>query len=307
MISSFANNSFARITSLIVKDMRNDIEEKMHRLSLNYFDTHVNGDVLSVITNDVDAVNTLLGKNLYQIISAVVTLIGVLVMLFVSNIWMALIALALLPLTLFTTMPLQKRNAKYYAANHQILGRVNGYVDEMYSGQNVVSAFNYQDKAGETFDKLNDELQEKAQKAETLSGTVMPVTQLVNNVSYAAVGLFGCVLAINGQMPIGAVQSALQYVKTFQQPFSTVAGMAGQLSDAVAACERIFELLDAEEEIPDPTAGAVPAKCDGTVSFEHVQFGYSPDRLMMTDVNIDVKRPVRRSPSSVPPERARQR
>ena len=289
MISAFANNSFARITSLIVKDMRNDIEEKMHRLSLNCFDTHVNGDVLSVITNDVDAVNTLLGKNLYQIISAVVTLIGVLVMLFVSNIWMALIALALLPLTLLTTMPLQKRNAKYYAANHQILGRVNGYVDEMYSGQNVVSAFNYQDEAGETFDKLNDELQEKAQKAETLSGTVMPVTQLVNNVGYAAAGLFGCVLAINGQMPIGAVQSALQYVKTFQQPFSTVAGMAGQLSDAVAACERIFELLDAEEEIPNPATGAVPSKCDGTVSFEHVQFGYSPDRLLMTDVSIDVK------------------
>lgn len=289
LISAFANNSFARITSLIVKDMRNDIEEKMHRLSLNYFDTHVNGDVLSVITNDVDAVNTLLGKNLYQIISAVVTLIGVLVMLFISNIWMALIALALLPLTLFTTMPLQKRNAKYYAANHQILGRVNGYVDEIYSGQNVVSSFNYQDKAGETFDKLNDELQEKAQKAETLSGTVMPVTQLVNNVGYAAAGLLGCVLAINGQMPIGAVQSALQYVKTFQQPFSTVAGMAGQLSDAVAACERIFELLDAEEEIPDPVTGAVPAKCDGTVSFEHVQFGYSPDRLLMTDVSIDVK------------------
>lgn len=289
LISGFANNSFARITSLIIKDMRNDIEEKMHKLSLNYFDTHVNGDVLSVITNDVDSVNTLLGKNLYQVISSAVTLIGVLVMLFVSNIWMALIAAALIPLTMLTTMPLQKRNAKYYAANHAILGRVNGYVDEIYSGQNVISSFNYQDKAGETFDELNDQLQEKAQKAETLSGTVMPVTQLVNNVGYAAAGLLGCVLAINGQMTIGTVQSALQYVKTFQQPFSTIAGIAGQLSDAVAACERIFELLDAEEEVPDPEKGAVPSKCDGTVSFEHVKFGYSPEHMLMTDVSIDVK------------------
>lgn len=289
LISAFANNSFARITSLIIKDMRNDIEEKMHKLSLNYFDTHVNGDVLSVITNDVDAVNTLLGKNFYQIISAAVTLIGVLIMLFTSNILMALIATALIPLTLLTTMPLQKKNAKYYAAEHRILGAVNGYVEEMYSGQNVVSAFNYQDKAGERFDEMNDELQQKARRAETLSGTVMPVTQLVNNVGYAAAGLLGCVLVINGQMTLGTVQSALQYVKTFQQPFSTIAGMAGQLSDAGAACERIFELLDAEQEIPDPAAGAVPAKSDGTVSFEHVQFGYSPDHLLMTNVGINVK------------------
>lgn len=289
LFCGYANNSFSRVTAMIIKDMRTDIEVKMHKLSLNYFDTHANGDVLSVITNDVDAVNTLLGKNLYQIISSAVTLVGVLIMLFTSNFWMALIAAALIPLTVFSTTPLQKKNAKYYAAEHEILGEVNGYIEEIYNGQNVISSFNYQDKAGQKFDELNDQLQDKAQQAEKLSGAVMPVTQMVNNIGYAAAGLLGCILAINGQMTIGTVQSALQYVKTFQQPFTTIAGMSGQLSDAIAACVRIFELLDAEEEIPDPESGAVPAKNDGSVSFEHVQFGYSPDHLLMTDVNLAVK------------------
>ncbi len=120
---------------------------------------------------------------------------------------------------------------------------------------------------------MNSELQEKAQKAESLSGAVMPVTQAVNNIGYAAAGLVGCLFAINGQMTIGTVQSALRYIKNFQQPFTTVSSISGQLSDAIAACERVFNLLDAEEEIPDPENGAVPANCDGTVSFEHVQFG----------------------------------
>ena len=215
--------------------MRTDIEVKMHKLSLNYFDTHVNGDVLSVITNDVDAVNTLLGKNLYQIISSIVTLVGVLIMLVTTNIWMALIALALLPLTMLSTLPFVKKNAKYYAAEHEILGEVNGYIEEIYNGQNVVSTFNYQEKADAQFDEMNAELQKKAQKAEQLSGAVMPMTQMVNNIGYAAAGLLGCILAINGQMTIGVVQSTLQYIKSYQQPFSTIASMSGQLSDAAAA------------------------------------------------------------------------
>lgn len=289
LFCGFANNSFARITANIVEDMRGDIENKMHRLSLNYYDTHVNGDVLSVITNDVDAVNTLLGKNLYQIISSVVTLLGVLIMLFTSNLWMALIAAALIPVTLLSTIPLNKKTAKYYAAEHAILGEVNGYVEEVFNGQNVISSFNYQEKADAKFDEMNEQLQAKAEKAEKFSGAVMPVTQMINNIGYAAAGLLGCILALNGQVALGTVQSALQYVKIFQQPFTNIASIAGQLSDAKAASNRIFDLLDAEEEIPDPENGAVPKKCDGTVSFKHVQFGYSPNKLLMNDVNIDVK------------------
>lgn len=285
----FANNNFARITALVIKDMRTDIECKMHKLSLNYFDTHANGDVLSVITNDVDAINTMIGKNLYQIISSAVTLVGVLIMLLVSNIWMALIAIALIPLTMLSTAPFSKKNAKYYEAEHEILGNVNGYVEEIFNGQNVVSSFNYEDKAAAKFDSMNADLQDKAQQAEKLSGAIMPMTQMVNNIGYAAAGLIGCLFAINGTMNVGTVQSVLQYIKNFQQPFNTIAGMSGQLSDAMAASVRIFDLLDAEEEIPDPENGAVPTKCDGTVSFEHVQFGYSPDNLLMTDVSLNVK------------------
>ena len=289
LFCGFANNNFARVTSLMIKDMRTDIECKMHKLSLNFFDTHANGDVLSVITNDVEAVNTLVGRNIYQVISSAVTLIGVLIMLLTSNIWMVLIAVALIPLTMLTTMPFSKKNAKYYAEEHEILGKVNGYVEEIFNGQNVVTSFNYQDKAEEKFDEMNEELRVTAQQAEKLSGAIMPMTQMVNNIGYAAAGLVGCLFAINGTMTVGAVQSALQYIKNFQQPFNTAAGMSGMVSDAMAASERIFGLLDAEEEIPDPETGEVPTKCDGTVSFEHVQFGYTPDHLLMTDVSLDVK------------------
>lgn len=285
----FANNNFARITAFVIRDMRTDIEGKMHKLSLNYFDTHVNGDVLSVITNDVEAVNTLLGKNLYQVMSSAVTLVGVLIMLLTSSVWMALIAVLMIPLTLLSTAPFSKKNAKYYAQEHEILGDVNGFVEEMYNGQNVITSFNYQEKADAKFDKMNEELEEKVRMAEKLSGAIMPVTQMVNNIGYAAAGLVGCIFVINGTMTIGTIQSALQYIKNFQQPFTTVASMSGQLSDAMAACERIFELIDAEEEVPDPEQGLVPTKCDGTVSFEHVKFGYSPDHLLMTDVSLKVK------------------
>ncbi len=284
-----ANMTLASISANMVRDIRKDIDLKMHRMKLNYYDTRTNGEILSVITNDVDAVNTLFGKNLYQILSQIITLVGVVIMLLTVNGWMTLIALAMIPMTLLAASSMLKAGGKSYVEQQKLLGAVNGYVEEMYNGQNVVASFNYQKKAIARFDELNGELHKRARKAEASTGAVMPITQMVNNIGYAVSAILGCIFAVKGYMTIGNVQSALQYTKNIQQPFTTFAQMAGQFSQAMAAGARIFELLDAEEEIPDPEEGIVPAASDGTVEFRHVQFGYNPDKLLMTDVNISVK------------------
>lgn len=289
LFNSMANRMMARISSAVVKDIRGEIDRKMHRMKLDYYDTRTNGEILSVITNDVDAINTLLGKNLFQGISAVITLAGVLVMLLSINVWLALIAVLMIPGTLILSGPVMKRGGKSFEAQQNLLGSVNGYVEEMFNGQNVVSSFNYQEKAIEQFEALNEELRRTAEKAEKYSGTVMPLTQMVNNIGYALSGLVGCLLALKGYMTVGNIQSALQYTKTSQQPFSTFAQMSSQISSAMAAGNRIFELLDAEEGIPDPQPGKVPALCDGTVEFRNVRFGYTPDHLLMEDVSFEVK------------------
>ena len=235
LFNSMANRMMARVASCVVKDLRSDIDNKMHRMKLNYYDTRTNGEILSVITNDVDAINTLLGKNLFQSITAVITLVGVLVMLLSINGWLALIAALMIPGTLMMSGPVMKRGAKSFAAQQNLLGDVNGYVEEMFNGQNVVSSFNYQERAIEQFDSLNEELGNASEKAEKYSGTIMPLTQMVNNIGYALSGLVGCLLALKGAMTVGNIQSALQYTKTFQQPFSTFAQMSSQISSAMAA------------------------------------------------------------------------
>ncbi len=287
--ASTANQMLARIASYVVRDMRSDIDTKMHRLQLNYYDTRTNGEILSVITNDVDAINTLLGKNLYQCISAVVTIVGILAMLLTVNIRLALIAVLMIPGTLLLSGPVMRLGSKNFQAQQNLLGTVNGYVEEMYDGQNVTSCFNYQDKAIERFDEINEELMSKAESAERLSGTITPLTQMANNLGYAVSGLVGCMLALGGVMTVGGIQSALQYTKTLQQPFTTFSQMSSQISAALAAGTRIFELLDAEEEVPDPEPGKVPTDCRGTVEFKNVQFGYTPDRPLMTDVSFRAK------------------
>lgn len=286
---SFANKGLARVAAMVVHDLRRDIEDKMHKLTLNYYDTRANGDILSVITNDVDAINTLLGTYSYQVIHNVLSLVGTLAMLLMINPWLTLIAVLMIPGTLLLTGPARRISGKNYADQQNLLGSVNGYVEEMYNGQNVVTSFNYQDKSIAKFDEMNEELCAKTEKAETFSGAVMPITMMVNNLGYAVSALVGCTFAIQGIMTVGNVQSALQYTKQLQQPFTVVSQMSGQLSTAMAAAARVFELLDAEEEIPDPADGKTPTKLDGTVTFEHVQFGYTPNNKLMTDVNFEAK------------------
>lgn len=289
IFNMIANALLATVSAGMVENLRKDIQGKMHRMKLDYYDTRTNGEILSVITNDVNVIQTLLGANFFQIITQPIMAVGILLMLLSINGWLALIALATVPLTFLVSGGTLKASSKNFEKQQALLGDLNGYVEEMYNGQNVVTSFNYQKKANSRFAEINEMLRQSSDKAESSAGAVMPLTMAVNLIGCAVTALVGCVFALKGSMLLGGVQSAMQYVESFQQPFTTFAGMAGQLSAAMAAGGRIMELLDAEEEVKDPETGKVPQKADGSVDFKHVKFGYLPDKLLMTDVNVHVE------------------
>ena len=281
--------SMTKLTACVMETLRGDIDRKMHHLKLDYYDSHTQGEILSTITNDVDTVNNALSQNLTQIVTQVVTAVGILVMMFTTSPILTAIAVAMVPVSLLASLGVMKTGAIHYARQQELLGQLNGYIEEVYQGQELVSVFNYTDRAKEEFDRINGELQRTAQSAEIASGKVTPITDLVNNLGYAVSALLGCLSVLRGEMRIGDVQAMLQYTKQFSQPFTSIAGMAGSFSAASAAAGRIFALLDASEETPDPVPGLMPQVSTGAVEFRHVSFGYSPEHQLMHDVNITVK------------------
>lgn len=283
------NFGMTKLTARVMQSLRSDIDAKMHSLKLSYYDTHTHGEILSTITNDVDTVNSALSQNLTAIVTEAVTAIGILVMMLALSPSLALIAIAMVPVSLLASMGVMRSGAKRYAEQQELIGRLNGCIEEFYNGQELVSVFNYTGRAREQFEEINSALRVTAEKAETASGKVGPITDLVNNLGYALSAVLGCLSVLRGGMLIGDVQAMLQYTKQFSQPFTSIAGMAGSFGAAGAAAGRIFALLDAEEETPDPEPGAVPERRDGAVEFRHVAFGYTPERQLMRDVNFSVK------------------
>ena len=275
----------AKITAKVMETMRQEIDEKMHRLKLNYYDTHTHGDILSVITNDVDTINNALSQNLTSVVTQVTTAIGVLVMMLVISPALSLIPVIMVPLSLLSAAGVMKASEE----QQELLGKLNGYVEEMYNGQSVVQTFNYQERAKKTFAGLNEDLKNSSRKAETTAGAVSPITTLVNDLGYVLCAAIGCLWAIGGKIAVGNVQAMLEYTWRFAEPFSAIAGMVGSFGAAAAAGKRIFALLDAEEEVPDKEQSIVPDNCEGQVTFENVKFGYTPDRLLMNGINLTVK------------------
>ena len=283
------NIGMTKLTARVMQSLRSDIDAKMHSLKLSYYDTHTHGEILSTITNDVDTVNSALSQNLTAIVTEAVTAIGILVMMLALSPSLALIAIAMVPVSLLASMGVMRSGAKRYAEQQELIGRLNGCIEEFYNGQELVSVFNYTGRAREQFEEINSALRVTAEKAETASGKVGPITDLVNNLGYALSAVLGCLSVLRGGMLIGDVQAMLQYTKQFSQPFTSIAGMAGSFGAAGTAAGRIFALLDAGEETPDPEPGAVPERRDGAVEFRHVAFGYTPERQLMRDVNFTVK------------------
>ncbi len=283
------NFGMAKITAEVMYSLRQDIDRKMNRMTLDFYDTHTNGEVLSVITNDVDMINGVLSDDLTDIVTQVITAVGILVMMIAISPWLALIAVGMVALSLLSSRRVVKASETYYARQQKELGDLNGYIEEIYTGESIVQLYNYQEHVQERYKELNDALQKSAQTADTASGTIAPLTTLFTNLGYVLIAVIGCIRALQGQMPVGSIQAMLQYTRQFSQPFTDIAETASDFGSASAAADRIFGLLDMAEESPDPVPGKVPAQNDGTVDFSHVQFGYTKDKLLMHDVNLQVK------------------
>ena len=278
----------SKITAKVMQTLRREIDEKMHRIKLNYYDTHTHGDILSIITNDVDTINNTLSQNLTSIVTQVTTAIGVLLMMIAISPTLSIIPIVMVPLSLFSVAGVMKASEKYYQQQQGLLGELNGYIEEIYNGQDVVQTFNYQERAKNHFSKLNEKLKISSQKAETTAGAISPITTLVNDLGYVLCAAIGCLWAIVGKITVGNVQAMLEYTWRFAEPFSTIAGMVGSFSAANAAGNRIFALLDAEEDIADKENCIFPKSNKGSVSFENVSFGYSPDHLLMKRIHLNV-------------------
>ena len=278
----------AKITSSVMQTLRREINEKMHRLKLDYYDTHTHGDILSVITNDVDTLNNTISQNLTSAVAQITTAVGVLVMMLTISPVLSLIPVIMVPLSLCSAAGVMKASEKYYGQQQELIGRLNGYVEEMYNGQSVVQTCNYQKRARKSFLSLNEELKQTSRKAETTAGAISPITTLVNDLGYVLCAAIGCLWAIAGKIAVGNVQAMLEYTWRFAEPFSALAGMMGSFGAAAAAGSRIFGLLDAEEECPDAQPCSIPKEHSGRVEFKNVTCGYTKDHLLMKGVDLPV-------------------
>ena len=279
----------AKITAQVMQKLRQDISEKMHRMKLSYYDSHTRGELLSILTNDVDTINNAISQNLTSLVTQVTTAVGVLLMMLAISPALSLIPFIMVPLSLFSAAGVMKASEKHYVKQQELLGQLGGYIEEMYQGQTVVQSFHYQERAKKAFETYNEALKISSRKAEITAGAVSPITTLVNDLGYILCAVVGCLGAITGKITVGNVQAMLEYTWRFADPFSAIAGMSGSFSAAAAAGNRIFSLLDAEEEIPDSLPGIIPQKRLGSVVFQDVSFGYSPDKLLMKRINLCVE------------------
>ena len=272
-------------------DFRRQISEKINRLPLSYFEKRTVGEVLSRITNDIDTLGQSLNQSVTQLITSITTMIGVLIMMLSISPQMTLIAILILPVSVILVLLVVRFSQRYFKDQQSYLGVVNGQVEEIYSGHNVVKAFNREEAVLEDFGKANNKLFESAWKSQFLSGLMMPVMTFVGNLGYVAVAVVGSIFAARGIITIGDIQAFIQYVKNFTQPIQQLAQVSNMLQSMAAAAERVFEFLGEEEEDQkaDPARRADPAIIDGTVRFDHVKFGYTPDKTIIHDFTCDVK------------------
>ena len=269
--------------------LRKEISEKINRLPMGYFDKMTHGEILSRITNDVDTLSQSLNQSATQVITSVATIIGVLIMMLSISPLMTVIAILILPVAMGLIGMIVKRSQRYFKEQQEYLGYVNGQVEEVYGGHNIVKAFNKEDDVIEAFDKDNDRLYHSAWKSQFLSGMMMPIMQFVGNLGYVAVVILGGYLAIKKTIEVGDIQSFTQYVRNFTQPIQQVAQVANMLQSTAAASERVFEFLEEPEEEAALEHPVVVENPQGNVEFDHVHFGYNPDHTIIHDFSVKVK------------------
>ncbi len=276
------------ISNDVTYNLRKDISKKINRLPMNYFESRTNGEILSRVTNDVDTLQMSLNQSMTQLITSVTTLIGVFIMMLSINVWMTLAALLILPISMLIINKVMKHSQKYFQAQQDYLGRVNGQIEENFGGHDVVRVFNKEQDVLTEFERDNGKLYESAWKSQFFSGMMMPIMQFVGNLGYVMVALLGGIFVIKGRIEVGDIQSFFQYIRNFTQPIQQIAQVTNLLQSSAAASERVFEFLEEPEEELQPENPDSIEGLEGNVQFEHVKFGYNPDKIIVNDFSADV-------------------
>ncbi|SFS78892.1 ABC transporter ATP-binding protein [Paenibacillus sp. 453mf] len=279
----------AGVSQRVVFDMREQINGKLSRLPLKYFDGKTHGEILSRATNDVDNISNTLQQSLAQFITSFVTLVGVIIMMLTISPLLTLITVLTLPLSLIVVALVASRSQGYFVGQQKRLGELNGHVEEMYTGHNVIKAFGREEQSIQDFDKINEELYETGWKAQFISGLIMPLMMFIGNIGYVLICVVGGILVSTRTLNVGSILAFIQYSRQFSQPINQLANIANVIQSTVASAERVFELLDEKEEVAEQNTANISSKVQGAVTFEHVKFGYSEDKPLITDLNVDVK------------------
>ena len=286
MIQSYI---MAGVAQKVTYKIRNELTEKINRLPMKYFDKKTNGEVLSIITNDVDTLSIGLNQSITQIITSICTIIGILVMMFSISWEMTVVSLLILPISAGILKKVIGKSQKYFLKQQEYLGHVNGQVEEIYGGHNIVKVFGREKQAIIEFEKENEELYKSGWRSQFLSGLMYPLMNFIGNVGYVAVAILGGYFAVKGRITVGNIQSFIQYNKQFTQPIGQVAQISSAIQSMIAAAERIFEFLEEQEEVEDVKNSVSTEGLKGNIKFNHVHFGYEPEKTIINDFNADVK------------------
>lgn len=279
----------AGVAQRTIADLRKEVNEKLSRLPLEYFDRHAHGDVLSRAVNDIDYINTSLQQAVMQIMTSVITIVGIIVMMLIISPWLTLVVCVTIPLSAFVIRFIAGRSQKYFAAQQKELGMVNGHIEEMFTGHQVVKAYGNEEVSIKQFDEVNERLYKAGWKSQFISGIMMPMMTFIGNIGYVLVSITGGIFVVTGNLQLGDVQAFIQYTQQISHPMAQAAGIANMIQTALASAERIFHLLDEPEEEREVPANIDLSKCKGHITFEHVHFGYEPDKPVINDVNLDVQ------------------
>ncbi|MEK3967427.1 MULTISPECIES: ABC transporter ATP-binding protein [Paenibacillus] len=281
----------AGVAQKVVYDMREQINSKLERLPLKYFDSRTHGEILSRATNDVDNISTTLQQSLTQLITSIVTIIGVIVMMLTISPWLTLITITTLPLSFIVIMAISKRSQTYFVRQQKSLGQLNGHVEEMYTGHRIIKAFGREPQSLKDFDEINDKLYDSGWRSQFMSGMIMPLMMFIGNLGYVLICVVGGIFVTKKMIDVGDIQAFIQYSRQFTQPIAQTANIANIIQSTIASAERVFELLDEEEEVKEVNTTLVKldeGAPEGSVEFRHVKFGYKEDAILIEDMNIEV-------------------
>ncbi|WP_113673941.1 ABC transporter ATP-binding protein [Vallitalea guaymasensis] len=282
--------TMASVVQKTVFTMREDVSSKLTKLPLKYYDSRTHGEILSRVTNDIDNISNTLQQSVIQLITSIITIVGVIVMMLTISPLLTLITITTLPLSIIITKNIAKKSQKYFKSQQEIIGNLNGHVEEMYTGHKIVKAYGHEKKSIKEFKEINNKLYEAGWKAQFISGIIMPMMSFVNNLGYVFVCIAGGILMIKKSIQLGDIQAFIQYSRSFGQPIVQTANIANIIQSTIASAERVFEVLDEEEEIPDKNNPVQMDNLKGNVRFDHVDFGYKEDVTLINNMNIDVKK-----------------